>query len=249
MDLTSFEFSLQAFLMFNLGLEAEYEIVFKRLSPLLFQTLCSFWHCVYCTVVLPFAVFDNFVRYTLLVLDWTHFCLQIYFNSSWHKFNNVHSPVISVHSDMVASCSCCKFVASTTIIQSSHSTTSQRGSIGLRCGGSRGYWSTESCSTKPVWDDICFVTWSVIQLKVAIRRWAHGGHKEMYMDSNNTQVGCDVKTMLRRGTDVCQENIPHTILPQATVWIAKRRQDGSKLTCRLHQILTIPYKCRSRNQD
>ncbi len=43
---------------------------------------------------------------------------------------------------------------------------------------------------KPVWDDLSFVTWCIILLEVAIRRWIHCSHKGMYMVSNNTQVGC-----------------------------------------------------------
>ncbi len=31
----------------------------------------------------------HFIRYTLLVMGWTPFCLQNCLNSSWHKFNKV----------------------------------------------------------------------------------------------------------------------------------------------------------------
>ncbi len=43
---------------------------------------------------------------------------------------------------------------------------------------------------KPVWDDLSFVTWCIILLEVAFRRWVHCSHKGMDMVSNNTQVGC-----------------------------------------------------------
>ncbi len=43
---------------------------------------------------------------------------------------------------------------------------------------------------KPVWDDLSFVTWCVILLEVAIRRWVYCSHKGMDMISNNTQLGC-----------------------------------------------------------
>ena len=42
---------------------------------------------------------------------------------------------------------------------------------------------------KPVLDHLSFVTWFMILLEVAIRRWVHCGHKGMVMVSNNTQVG------------------------------------------------------------
>jgi len=45
---------------------------------------------------------------------------------------------------------------------------------------------------KPVWDDMSFVTWCIILLEVAIRRWVHCGQIGMDMVSNNTQVGCSI---------------------------------------------------------
>ncbi len=45
---------------------------------------------------------------------------------------------------------------------------------------------------KPVWDYLSFVTWCIILLEVAIRRWVHCSHKGMDMVSNNIQVGCGV---------------------------------------------------------
>ncbi len=57
---------------------------------------------------------------------------------------------------------------------------------------------------------------------------------------------CSIGT---KGPKVCQENIPHTITPPPTAWSVEIRQDGSMLSCSLHQILTLPSECRSRNQD
>ncbi len=45
---------------------------------------------------------------------------------------------------------------------------------------------------KPVSDDLSFVTWCIILLEVAIRRWVHCSHKEIDMVSNNTQVRCGI---------------------------------------------------------
>ncbi len=38
-------------------------------------------------------------------------------------------------------------------------------------------------------------------------------------------------------TKVCQENIPHTITPPPPAWTVETKQDGSMLSCSLHQIL------------
>ncbi len=104
---------------------------------------------------------------------------------------------------------------------------------------------------KPVWDDLSFVTWYIILLEVAIRRWVHCSHKGMDMVSNNTQVAvvfkwCSIRT---KGPKTCQDNIPHTIIPPPAAWTVETRQDGSMLSCSLRQILTLPSECRSRNQD
>ena len=58
-----------------------------------------------------------------------------------------HSSEILVHIDMIATCSCCRFVGCTSTIQISCSTTSQRCSIGLRSGGCGGHWSTVNSLT------------------------------------------------------------------------------------------------------
>ncbi len=38
---------------------------------------------------------------------------------------------------------------------------------------------------------------------------------------------------------MCQENIPHTITPPTPAWTVETRQDGSMLSCSLHQILNV----------
>ncbi len=60
-----------------------------------------------------------------------------------------HSSEILVHIDMIASCSCCRFVGFTSMMRISRSTTSQRCSIGLRSGDCGGHFSkvnSLSCS-------------------------------------------------------------------------------------------------------
>ena len=38
---------------------------------------------------------------------------------------------------------------------------------------------------KPVWDGFCIVTWCIVMLEVAIRRWEHYGPEGMHMVCNN----------------------------------------------------------------
>ncbi len=42
--------------------------------------------CV-CVYVHLYKLIGHFIRYTLLVPDWTPFCLQNCLNSLWHRFN------------------------------------------------------------------------------------------------------------------------------------------------------------------
>ncbi len=86
-----------------------------------------------------------------------------------------HSSEILVHIDMIASRSCCRFVGCTSMMRISRSTTSQRCSIGLRSGDCGGHLSKVNSLSykKRVGDDLSFVTWCIILLEVAIRRWVH----------------------------------------------------------------------------
>ncbi len=103
---------------------------------------------------------------------------------------------------------------------------------------------------KPVWNDLSFVTWCIILLEVAIRRWVHCSHKGMDMVTKNIQAvafkQCSIGT---KGAKLSQENIPHIITPKPPAWTVETRQDGSMLSCSLRQILTLPSECRSRNRD
>ncbi len=63
-----------------------------------------------------------------------------------------HPLEILVHIDMITSRSCCRFVSCTSMMWISHSTTSQRCSIGLRsgdCGGHLSKVNSLSCSRNP----------------------------------------------------------------------------------------------------
>ncbi len=89
------------------------------------------FHKRYAYMSLKYTLTGHFIGYTLLVLGWTHFCLQnclilggIDSTSVWK-----HSSEILVHIDMIVSHSCCRFVGCTSMMWISRSTTSQRSSI------------------------------------------------------------------------------------------------------------------------
>ncbi len=87
----------------------------------------------------------HFIRYTLLVPGWTHFCLQNCLNSSWHRFNKVLETFL--RSQNISRM--CRFVGCTFVMRISRSTASQRCSIGLRsddCGGHLSKVNSLSCS-------------------------------------------------------------------------------------------------------
>lgn len=48
---------------------------------------------------------------------------------------------------------------------------------------------------KPVWD-FYFVSWCIIVLEVAIRKWAKCGHEGLHMVSKNAERGCRIQAMI-----------------------------------------------------
>ncbi len=104
---------------------------------------------------------------------------------------------------------------------------------------------------KPVWDDLSFVTWCIILLEVAsedgytvvIKGWTWSA---TILRSAVAFKQCSIST---KGSKVCQENIPHTITPPPLAWTVDSRQDGSMLSCSLHQIMTLPSEFWSWNRD
>jgi len=91
------------------------------------------------------------------------------------------------------------------------------------------------------------VTWCIILLELAISGWVYGGHKGIEMFRNNAQVGRG-KTMIKqcpigtKGAKMCQENIPHTIIPPPPACTVVTRHDGSMFSFCLRQIYhqTLP---------
>ncbi len=97
-----------------------------------------------------YTLTGHFIRYILLVPDWTHFCLQNCLNSLWHRFNKVLETVLRDigpywHDNITQLLLICRLQ----MMRISRSTTSQRCSIGLRSGDCGGYLSkvnSLSCS-------------------------------------------------------------------------------------------------------
>ena len=138
----------------------------------------------------------DFIRYTLLVPGWTPFCLQNCLNPLWHRFNKVLETFLREFGpywrvSITQLLQICRLHIHDVNLPFHHILK------GLYWIDIWWLWRPFEYSEliiifkKPVWDDSRSMTWRVILLEVAIRRWVHCGH-----DSNNTQVGCGVDTML-----------------------------------------------------
>lgn len=88
---------------------------------------------------------------------------------------------------------------------------------------------------KPLWGHFSFVTWCVILLAAAIRRWVCCGHKGMAMTVRSAVV-LNNDQLILRGPKCAKK-----ILPQHSVqWIHPTRQDEFTLSYCLHLILIKP---------
>jgi len=129
----------------------------------------------------------HFIRFTLLVPVWTHFAFRT---------------ALILHG--INSTRCWKHSSENVV----HAIAADLSAVHP--------WCKSPEFKKPVWDDLSFVTWYVILLKVAIRRWVHCGHKGVDMVSkqylgrlwhlNNAQLAL-------RGPK-CAKNISSTPLHQ-----------------------------------
>ncbi len=134
----------------------------------------------------------HFIRNTLLVPDWTPFCLQNCLNSSWHRFNKVLETFLRDfgpywHDSITQLLQICRQHIYDANLPFHHI---PKCSIVLRysdCGGHLSKVNSLSCSRNQ-----SEMIWCIILLEVAIRRWVHCSHKGMDVVSNNTQVGCGV---------------------------------------------------------
>ncbi len=154
---------------------------------------------------------------------------------------------------MIASRSSCRFVVCTSMMWISRSTASQRCSIGLRSGDCGGYLSkvnSLSCSRNQ--SEMIWALWhGALSCWKYIRRWYTVVIKGWTWSATILRKTVVFKrcTIGTKGLKVCQENISHTITPAPAAWTNETQQDRSMLSCSLHQILTLPSECRSRNRD
>lgn len=115
---------------------------------------------------------------------------------------------------MIASKHYCRFVGCTCIMRLSYSTTPHRCSIGLRVGYCGGYLNTVDPLHVQISVDLSFVTWSIVLLGLAVRRWVQCIHKRMDMVSANTIGRLWYLNNAHFGTKrlkIFRENNPHTI--------------------------------------
>ncbi len=131
----------------------------------------------------------------MLVPGWTPFCLQNCLYSSWHRFNKVLETFLRDcgsywHDRITQLLQNCWLHIHDANLPFHHI---PKELYWLRSGDYGGHLSkvnSLACTRNQSEDDLSFVTWCIILLEVAIRRWVHCSHKGMDMVSNNTQVGC-----------------------------------------------------------
>ncbi len=132
-----------------------------------------------------------------LVPGWTPFCLQNCLNSSLHRLNKVLEAFVRDfgpywHDSITQLLQICRLHIHDVNLPFHHIPKV------LYWIEIWWLWRTFELSElivmfkKPVWDGLSFVTWCIILLEVAIRRWVYCSHKGMDMVSNNTQVGCGI---------------------------------------------------------
>lgn len=138
--------------------------------------MCEMWDCFMfsvlqardCQIILKYlssitvkTLSGHFIRYTLLVLCWTHFAFRAVLIIQWWK----HSSATLFHIAMMASHSCCRF----------HD-------VNLLFHLSRALLDWDLLTVEEIWVDVNLVTWRVILVEAAIRKWAHYGHKGVDME-------------------------------------------------------------------
>ena len=66
---------------------------------------------------------------------------------------------------------------------------------------------------KPFLDNPSLVAWGIILLKKCIHRRIHCCREGMHLIGNDVQISCGIQTLLHfyQGSNVCNENTPHTI--------------------------------------
>ncbi len=119
----------------------------------------------------------HFIRCTLLVPGWTPFWLQNYLNSSWHRFNKVLETFLRDfgpywHDSITQLLQICRLHKHDVNLSFHHI---PKVLYWIEIWWLWRPWVKELIVMfkKPIWDDLSFVTWCMILLEVAIRRWVH----------------------------------------------------------------------------
>ncbi len=137
-----------------------------------------------CFIIYIYTLTGHFIRYTLLVPEWTPFCLKNCNNYLWHRLNKVFETFLRDfgpywHDSFTQLLQICQLHIHDAL---SRSTTSQRCSIGLRsgdCGGHLSEVNSFSCSRNQ--SEMIWALWRcTILLEVVIRRWVHCSHNNIY---------------------------------------------------------------------
>ncbi len=139
----------------------------------------------------------HFIKYTLLVPDWTHFCLQNCLNSSWHRFKKVLETFLRDfgpywHESITRLLQICRLH-----IHGCESPVPPHPKDALLdwdLVNVEAIWvKWTHCHVQETslrWFELCDMVH--YPAGSSIRRWEHCSHKGMDMVSNNTQVGCGV---------------------------------------------------------
>ncbi len=131
--------------------------------------LTSVRYCIY-------TLTGYFIRYPLLVPGWTPFCFQNCLNSSWHRFDKVLETFLRDfgpywHDSITQLLQICRLHIHDANLPFHH--------IPKVLYWIDFWWLWRPFEKrelivmfkKPVWDYLSFVTWFIILLDVAIRRW------------------------------------------------------------------------------
>ncbi len=138
----------------------------------------------------------HFIRYTLLVLGWTPFCLQNCLNSSWHRFNKVLETFLRDvgayrHDIITQLLQICRLHIHDVNLPFHHIPKVLYWLRSGDCGGHLSKVNSLSCSRNQ--SEMIWALWhGALSCWKYIRRWVHCSHKEMDMIRNNTQVDCGV---------------------------------------------------------
>lgn len=105
---------------------------------------------------------------------------------------------------------------------------------------------------KPVWDNLCFLTWCIIMPEAAVIRWVHCGHKGIFMVSNHTHICCCIQMKLDwycMPSMCAQKTFPTLLNHHRQLELLSQVRLCSLDSFRWCQILTAPCAYCSRYWD